>query len=117
MGGPCDRPRTTLPLLYSQKLHSFGCGIEIPKYLAIGKSPLATGCCHFEQFFFSALSAKMHATFKKFGWKHSAYFKIAITAPIAPLQTPVQKAHLKAIVNRCQKILFLFIFRFVKTTC
>lgn len=44
----------------------------------------------------------------------SFYFRMAITAPIAPLQTPVQKAHLKAIVNRCQKILFLFIFRFVK---
>ena len=43
----------------------------------------------------------------------SFYFRMAITAPIAPLQTPVQKAHLKAIVNRCQKILFLFIFRFV----
>ena len=39
----------------------------------------------------------------------SFYFRMAITAPIAPLQTPVQKAHLKAIVNRFQKILFLFI--------
>ena len=52
----------------------------------------------------------MYAAFKKFGRRPSTYFKAAITAPIAPLQTPVQKAHLKAIVNRCQKILFLFIF-------
>ena len=59
----------------------------------------------------------MYAAFKKFGWKHSAYFKIAITAPIAPLQTPVQKAHLKAIANRCQKTLFLFICCLVVFIC
>lgn len=59
----------------------------------------------------------MYAAFKKFGRKHTTYFKIAITAPIAPLQTPVQKAHLKAIVNRCQKILFLFIRCLVVIIC
>ena len=59
----------------------------------------------------------MYAAFKKFGRKHTTYFKIAITAPIAPLQTPVQKAHLKAIVNRCQKILFLFICCLVVFIC
>ena len=47
----------------------------------------------------------------------SFYFRMAITAPIAPLQTPVQKAHLKAIVNRCQKILFLFICCLVVFIC
>ena len=57
----------------------------------------------------------MYAAFKKFGRRPSTYFKAAITAPIAPLQTPVQKAHLKAIVNRCQKILFLFICCLVVT--
>lgn len=59
----------------------------------------------------------MHAAFKEFGRRHSTYFKMAITAPIAPLQTPVQKAHLKAIVNRCQKILFLFICCFAVFIC
>ena len=56
--------------------------------------------------FFPGFSVVVKAIF-------SFYFRMAITAPIAPLQTPVQKAHLKAIVNRCQKILFLFIFCFV----
>ena len=59
----------------------------------------------------------MHAASKEFGRRPSTYFKAAITAPIAPLQTLVQKAHLKAIVNRCQKILFLFICCLVVYIC